>query len=651
MAEERRTEFTRLCEALDALQKGFALYGPDDCLLLCNGQYRSLLYPGHEYLVSPGQSFETIIRNAAERGLIMDAIERPSIWLADRMARHHDPGEPHEQQRNDGHWIRISERRLDDGGLVALCTDVTEIKRREEDLARKSAALEVILENIGQGITLVDSDHRLVAFNRMFQTLAGFRPDEIAPGYPYADLHRRLVERGTFRSSRESVGSAASEAELTRHDGTTLAVRRTTMADGGFVSTYTDVSEQRRIVRALQDSEERYALAMRGANEGLWDWDARTGQVYLSERALELAGLELQGPTITPAAWMKRIHPDDMDLYREPLLAHLRGTAPHYGAEYRVRGRDGAYRWVLTRGMGIRGSNRRVERMAGSIANITERKKAEIELLKAKERAEVADRIRTQILANLTHELRTPLNAILGIAEVLEEEANELARPYFAEAVRRIRGAGSHLLGLINQLLDLSAIEAGLLELRAEPVDVPDLLRTIVNRCQQVAERNGNRVELLCRPDLGAAYADPRRVHEALYNIVHNACKFTERGLVKVAAAREQADGNQGVSISVTDTGIGMSGGQLQDLSGLFYQVDGTTARRYGGAGVGLAVSRRLCDLMGGTLQITSELGQGTTVNLWLPGEIMSGDLASPRAAGQNLPSGTMPAVDRGRRS
>jgi two-component system sensor histidine kinase/response regulator len=631
MVQEPGSANSILLEALDAASEGFALYDPEDRLAYCNQRYRELIYPDGEEFIGIGQSFETIIRLAAEGGMVLDAEDRVTSWVQERLTRHRNPGPPHVQQHRGGRWIHIHERRLADGCLIAIYADITDLKSREAEVAAKSVVLEATLENMGQGISMVDGTGRFIACNRTFQTLMCLPPGHFEPGSRYDEFIGYSAGLGQFRTAgidaiNLAVPGTVRDAlpdicEFVRPDGGIIEIRRTPVADGGFVATYTDVTEHRRTIQALHESEERYALAMKGANEGLWDWNARTNEIYLSDRARELAGIEAGGASITPAAWFARIHPEDVELYRRPLVAHLRGDTPLYTAEYRVRGRDGEYRWILNRGLGVRNAMARIDRMAGSIRNITERKQAEMELRKAKEQAEAASQVKSQILANVGHELRTPLNAVIGIAEVLEEEAQDFGRSDFAAGLKRIRGAGQHLLDLINQILDLSSLEAETLLLRAESIELMEVLQSAVASCRSLAEKNGNRLDLDCPQRIGRVFADPQRLRQVMVNVLNNACKFTHGGQVMVTVASREDVERRWLAIAVADTGIGMTCEQLANVFGPFAQADSSASRRYDGAGVGLAVSQRLCRLMGGDIDVASVPGQGTTVTVRLPVE------------------------------
>ncbi len=364
---------TDLLDAIESVSEGFAHYDSDDRLVVCNSKYREILYAGTEETVAPGMQFETIIRRAAERGLIRDAEGRIDSWIAERLARHRNPGKSHEQQRGDDRWVRVSERKTQTGGTVAVFTDVTELKEHEA------------------------------------------------------------------------------------------------------------------------------------------------------------------------------------------------------------------------------------------------------ELLAAKEQAEAATQAKSSFLANMSHELRTPLNAIIGITEMLEEDVQDLGQDDLIEPLQRISGAGNHLLHLINEILDLSKIEAGKIELHLEDFDIRTLVQDAVQTVQPMAEKNGNRLIVHCPEDLGRMHADVTRVRQVVLNLLSNACKFTENGEVTLEGTRDRVDGHDWIRISVSDTGIGLTPEQMGKLFQEFSQADSSTTRKYGGTGLGLAISRRLCRMMDGDIDVESTTGKGSTFTVRLP--------------------------------
>ena len=237
------------------------------------------------------------------------------------------------------------------------------------------------------------------------------------------------------------------------------------------------------------------------------------------------------------------------------------------------------------------------------------------DLTVAREAAEQANRTKSAFLANMSHELRTPLNAIIGYSEMLQEEAADAGQAGFVPDLEKIHAAGKHLLTLINDVLDLSKIEAGKMELHPETFEVRGMLDAVVTTVQPLVARNGNRLELRTPDGLGTLHADLTRTRQVLLNLLSNACKFTEQGTITLTARR---DGDW-VEFQVADTGIGMTGEQQARLFEVFAQAEATTASKYGGTGLGLAISRRFSRMMGGDVTLTSERGRGSTFTARLP--------------------------------
>ncbi|MGB3267869.1 MAG: ATP-binding protein, partial [Microcoleus sp.] len=253
---------------------------------------------------------------------------------------------------------------------------------------------------------------------------------------------------------------------------------------------------------------------------------------------------------------------------------------------------------------------------------IAERKRTEIALQEALHKAEAASRAKSTFLANMSHELRTPLNAIIGYSEMLQEEALESGLEDIIPDTQKIRNAGKHLLTLINDILDLSKIEAGRMELYLEKFDIGNLIEEVVATLHPLVEKNHNQLEVSCCPNLGLMYADLTKVRQILFNLLSNALKFTEGGTVLLGATREPAGGSDWVYLQVSDTGIGMSAGQQQSLFQPFMQGDASTTRKYGGTGLGLTISRLFCQMMGGDVTIESQLGVGSTFTVKLKAKV-----------------------------
>jgi adenylate cyclase len=252
-------------------------------------------------------------------------------------------------------------------------------------------------------------------------------------------------------------------------------------------------------------------------------------------------------------------------------------------------------------------------------SDITERKSNEEALKVARDHAEAMSRTKSSFLANMSHELRTPLNAIIGLTEMMVKNAARFGTEKAQEPLQRVNRAGTHLLGLINQVLDLSKIEAGKLEFNPQTVQLAPLIKDVISTAEQLAEQNKNRLVVDAQKNLGELTVDPMRLRQILLNLLSNACKFTKAGEVKLAA-RKVSNGSQFVEFAVSDTGIGMTAEQQAKLFEEFSQAEAATAQRFGGTGLGLAITRKLARMMGGDVTVTSELGKGSVFTVRLPG-------------------------------
>jgi signal transduction histidine kinase len=272
------------------------------------------------------------------------------------------------------------------------------------------------------------------------------------------------------------------------------------------------------------------------------------------------------------------------------------------------------------------------------IEEIVERKRTQVELQKAKEAAEAANLAKSQFLANMSHELRTPLNGILGLSQLLKEDAHDFGYTDFIPELEAIHQSGKQLLAVINDILDISKIEAGQMNLYLETFNVPTLIDEVMTTTQPMVEKNGNTLVVDCANDLGTMHADLTKVRQVLLNLLSNAAKFTEQGTITLEVSREEKSkvtqlneqlNSSFIVFRVTDTGIGMTQEQLKQIFKAFTQADASTTRKYGGTGLGLTISRHFCQIMGGKITAFSQLGQGSTFTVRLPAQVVGGKTKS----------------------
>ncbi|HME10457.1 MAG TPA: ATP-binding protein [Bryobacteraceae bacterium] len=331
-----------------------------------------------------------------------------------------------------------------------------------------------------------------------------------------------------------------------------------------------------------------------------------------------------------PDLRIRRVNPRTLDLldYREEdligqhagqVMRESEGQGQTTGVERIFRTRSGKNIPVLFSSAELRNGLGLLEGYVWLGQDVTELKRAQEELVRARDEAEQANRSKSTFLANMSHELRTPLNAIIGYSQMLQEDCGLAPSAQFRPDLEKIERSGHMLLGIINDILDLSKIEAGRMELRLETFSVADVLRDVHGAVQPLAAQRGNLLEVVCPDAACEGYGDVAKFRQSLLNLVNNACKFTENGKVSIAVRKVRGPQRTELEVRVSDTGIGIDPNHLGKLFQPFSQVDGSATRKYGGTGLGLAISRKFCQMMGGDITVKSELGRGSEFSLRIP--------------------------------
>jgi PAS domain S-box-containing protein len=384
LATERASQLLR--EAVGSMAQGFTIYDENDCLVLCNEAYLDF-YAASRDLIVPGASFEEIVRKGAERGQYPAAVGNIDAWVAQRVAQHRNAcGEVIEQRLADGRWLLIVEYCTPSGYIVGNRIDISELKATAEALRERELYLRATLDNLPFFFWLKDADGRFLAVNKVFSDACGQASPEAVIGKTDLDVWPRdLAERYRSDDSEVMASRGMKSVEEPVAGGSALGWIETykkAVLDGdgrilGTVGFARDISERKRMEHALQESEQRWQLAISGANDGIWDWSPTTGKVFFSDRWKDMLGYAPEEIGDSVEEWLSRIHPHDLEATLASVKAHLRGETEFYLSEHRLLCKNGDYKWILDRGRAILDTKGEAIRMAGSHTDISERRAVE----------------------------------------------------------------------------------------------------------------------------------------------------------------------------------------------------------------------------------------------------------------------------------
>ena len=539
---------------------------------------------------------------------------------------------------NEERFRRVSGKPLFDDrnvfrGYRGTATDETEevIARREANQAERRF-LDAI-DSVGDWLALWDADDRLVFWNRQYNDqVEGIAPGCLKAGVTFEEVVRTVAKAGEYDLVSDDV-DAFVEERLARHrdpqtvashqvsSGRWIQVTERRTADGGTVLLGTDVTERIQAEEELRDGERRFRVLMEHAPEAVMLFDAETGRlVDVNENACRMYGhtrekLLTMGPVDISPPFQPDGRPSE-EAAGNLIQSALEGGTPVF--EWTHCDAFGKSIPCEVRLVAFRHAGRQLVR--GSVSDISARKRAEAELLAAKEQAEYADRAKSEFLANMSHELRTPLNAIIGFTELMHQQTfGPIGDPRYQQYSSDILESGDHLLSLINDILDLSKIEAGQVELNEAKVDIAELGHDCLRSIEIQVEEAGLFVDLGGTAGLPQLWADERMLRQMLLNLLSNAVKFTKRDGRITVSGKHRANGT--MAISVADNGVGIAAADVPKALANFGQVENVLDRYHEGTGLGLPLVASMAELHGGGMQIESEPGVGTTVTIWIPKE------------------------------
>lgn len=489
---------------------------------------------------------------------------------------------------------------------------------RTNEMQQNYTNLRAILENTSDEIYLLDTEFRLIDFNSNFEnnfyarfgshiqrgtSLFEFIPKEYSD---YVDKLKKRFERSLKGFQRtyyddEKLGLYLSISEMS------LFPIRIGESITGISVFIRDITEQKRTEQIIRDNQKLLASINKNINEGIYRSTPAKGIIYVNKAFIELFGFESEDEALrTPSA----------QLYAEPeirktLVQQMEANGAIKNVEVKFKRKDGSTFWGLMSSMRNEGENGEVF-YDGAIRDITSIKQIELELIRSKEIAEQATRAKSDFLATMSHEIRTPMNGVIGMTSLLlESDLSKQQRDY----LETIKVSGDHLLNIINDILDFSKIEAGQMELERIPFNLNDTVEEVLNLFSNRAYAKG--VELFFdAPGIDNYHllGDVTRLRQVLVNLVGNAVKFTDKGQIIVKVIDKGTDSeNQRIEVRVSDTGIGIPESKIEKLFKPFSQVDSSFTRKYGGTGLGLTITKRLVELMGGQLDVISEEGKGST--------------------------------------
>ena len=644
--EEAETAQVRLATAIESVSEGFVLCDAQDRLVMCNSKYREF-WPALAEIIQPGMPFSALVREAEARGLFNSSDGRDALQL--RLQPHRQPRDLLVIKLADGRWLQISERSVADGGIVAIYTDITEIKlseqrQRERELAEKNTLLQATFDTISQGVAVVDQDQRVVASNQRFLELLNIAPDQPTVGATLRDLIR-LPILGFGTHADQPAGLYPICVEHITGTGRFLEIRSSPMPNGGMVSTYTDITERKASEWALRESEQRIRLITdaipaliayvdaggryRFTNKPYEDWFGRPRSEINGRHMRAVLGSDLfearREHVDTVLAGRRVTFEISMPMVRGSIEHALATYVPHVGPNGDVLGFFALIQDITERkkaaeqlreakeGLECRVAERTTELTALNTrlqVEVEERRQAQAALQVAKAEAEQANMSKTKFIAAASHDLLQPLNAARMFATALGKSRLAPRNRGFARNVITALNAVDELL---CALLDISKLDAGVHATEIADFRIERLLTAL---CDEFGPQARARNLALRLVHCGAVVrTDAVLVGRILRNFLSNAMRYSPSGSILLGCRRRPG----GLEVQVWDTGIGIPGDKLGEVFGEFRRLAVDSHDRDRGMGLGLAIVDRIARRLGHEITVRSSLGSGSVFGVVLP--------------------------------
>ncbi len=537
---------------------------------------------------------------------------------------------------------------------VLVFIDITKSKLAEDDQRESEERVRTIADSARDAIIMIKGSGEITFWNPAAVKMFGLSSGEvmgkdmhslIVPN-TYREAYTKGLEQFIDTGEGNAIGKTL-EVTAKYRDGHEFPVEISLSSinikgEWQSVGIVRNISERKQAEEALRESERRLNTLLTSIPDAVL-YQSGVNR-YVSSNAEKMLGYPIDKITGEPTFFASIIHPDDRKRVDNIVKKWIgTGTQGAIEMEMRVRKFDGSYIWLLDRMVKIASTEGEADEFLGVMIDITERKRTEQELTFAKNAAEEANHAKSEFLSNMSHELRTPLNSVIGFTNILLKKTDNF-RIKDITYLERILDNGKHLLTLINEILDLSKIEAGRMDVELSRVSLDDLILETINQLDGQVRGKNIKLTTELPHTIAPIAADPNKIKQILINLIGNSIKFTEKGSITIRVTVE-AKSNHPVCISVSDTGIGISEDRLETIFEAFKQAEASTTRKYGGTGLGLTISRSLCQLMGYRLEVSSEVGVGSTFSIHLMG--LGGQLPSPIISDQYTSMSPVPVSNR----